>query len=149
MADVFSKQKRSAIMSRIRSSGTSPELRLHAMVREILGHRRRVDLNVTRLPGQPDILIPSLRLAIFADGCFYHNCPVHGHQPKSNETYWTPKLARTTRRDKANRRKLRSLGYAVWRFWEHDFKGRDVERTYRSLRIRLMKASRRSSVHSS
>jgi DNA mismatch endonuclease (patch repair protein) len=139
MADIFTTAKRSEIMSRIKSCGTSPEAALHACVREILGGRRRVDKNVRRLPGQPDILIPSLRVAIFADGCFYHSCPRHKHLPKSNESYWTPKLQRNKRRDHANRRALRKMGFMVWSFWEHDLKKGTLERTALRLQRRLSK----------
>lgn len=124
-------------MSRIRSSGTAPESRLHEIVRGILGHRWRIDQNVSRLPGQPDLLVPSLSIAIFADGCFYHSCPTHGHIPKSNQTYWATKFQRTRTRDERNRRRLRRLGFAVWRVWEHDLKGRNTERTLQFLESRI------------
>ena len=75
MADVFPPEQRSEIMSRIRSSGTTPEARLCASVREALGGRWRIDRNVRTLPGQPDVVVAGLHLAIFADGCFYHGCP--------------------------------------------------------------------------
>jgi len=140
MADIFSQQKRSEIMSRIRCAGTTPERRLYAMVREIIGPRWRVRQNVTALPGRPDIVIPSCRLIIFADGCFYHCCPTHGHEPKSNQEYWTPKLARNVRHAASNRRKLRAMGYSVWRVWEHDLKGAaNLDRTLSRLRNLLMK----------
>src|SRR5579863_6668020 len=122
MTDIFSTTKRSQIMSRIRSSGTTPETTLHSCVRQILGGRWRIEQNVRKLPGQPDIVVRNLRLAIFADGCFYHSCPQHRHVPKSNQDYWIPKLQRNVARDKANRKKLRQLGFAVWSLWEHDLK---------------------------
>jgi G:T-mismatch repair DNA endonuclease (very short patch repair protein) len=65
---------------------------LHACVREILGGRRRVDKNVRRLPGQPDILIPNLWLAIFADGCFYQSCPRHGAFAQVEQELLDPKI---------------------------------------------------------
>ncbi len=137
MADVFTPEKRSEIMSRIRSSGTTPEARLCASVREVLGGRWRIDKNVRTLPGQPDVVVPGLRLAIFADGCFYHRCPEHGHVPKSNVDYWLPKLARNQKRDRANRRALCRMGFAVWRLWEHELKGRRMVRTQMALVRRL------------
>jgi G:T-mismatch repair DNA endonuclease (very short patch repair protein) len=85
------------------------------------------------LPGQPDVVVPSLRLAIFADGCFYHGCPEHGHVPKSNVDYWLPRLVRNRKRDRANRRVLRKMGFAVWRFWEHVLKGRRMVRAQLAL----------------
>lgn len=126
--DIFTIKKRSEIMSRIRSAGTSPENRLYLMLRQSLGLRRRIDRNVRDLPGQPDFLIPSLRLAIFADGCFYHCCPRHGHTPKSNTHYWVPKLARNRKRDAASRKALRAMGFTVFRAWEHDLKPKRLER---------------------
>ena len=62
MADGFTPEKRSEIMSRIRSTGTTPEARLWTLVREALGGRWRIDKNVRTLAWQPDVLIPSLRL---------------------------------------------------------------------------------------
>lgn len=133
MADIFSKRKRSEIMSRIRCAGTEPEQQLYQMVRDILGHRWKIDQNVQKLPGRPDIVIPSLRVTIFLDGCFYHSCPQHGHSPKSNRDYWVPKLMRNKARDRSNRRRLRQMGYKVLCYWEHDLQRRSAPATYRSL----------------
>ena len=137
MADVFTREKRSEIMSRIRSSGTTPEAGLCASVREALGGRWRINMNVRTQPGQPDVLVPGLRLAIFGDGCFYHGCPEQGHVPKSNLDYWQPKLERNRRRDRANRRELRKMGFAVWTFWEHELKGKRIARTQLTLKRKL------------
>jgi len=137
VADIFTARQRSKIMSRIRSSGTDPEETLYRLLREVLGKRWRIRRNVRALPGQPDFVIPSLRLAVFMDGCFYHGCPKHGHRPKSNKKYWIPKLARNLARDRASRRALREMGYAVWKFWEHSLKGRRLHDTHRTLIRRL------------
>lgn len=137
MTDTISAKKRSQVMSQIRSRGTVIEKALYSVVRESLGSRWRIDRNVGGLPGNPDIVIRSMRLAIFADGCFYHGCPKHGHTPKSNRGYWAPKLARNCRRDQINRRKLRRLGFSVWTFWEHSLEGAEFEGTRRLLNKRL------------
>lgn len=148
MVDYLTPEKRSANMSRIRSTGTRPEERLYAAVRDSLGHRWRIDRNVNSLPGRPDLVIPSLQLIIFVDGCFYHCCPLHGHMPLSNQDYWIPKLQRNVRRDRTNRRKLRQLGYSVWRFWEHDFKKYGVGAAERRLERELKRRiANRSSGH--
>lgn len=139
MADVFDPTKRSQVMARIRSSGTKPENRLYQMVRSILGGRRRIVRNARDIPGRPDLLIPSLGLAIFLDGCFYHGCPIHGHIPKSNGAYWAPKIARNIGRDSSNARRLRRMGYRVWRFWEHAVEGRKAIATAAILQRRLEK----------
>jgi DNA mismatch endonuclease (patch repair protein) len=137
MADVFSVQERSRVMSRIRSSGTGLEEILYAIVRESIGGRWRIDRNVSSLPGRPDIVVPTLRVAIFADGCFYHRCPTHGHIPKSNLEYWEPKLESNVRRDRRNRRKLRGIGFSVWTIWEHRLEGRRLSATRTFLGRRL------------
>jgi DNA mismatch endonuclease, patch repair protein len=135
--DIFSTEKRSKIMSQIRSSGTTPERKLYEIVRQSLGRRRRIDQNIRVLPGQPDIVVPSLHLVIFADGCFYHGCPNHGHYPKSNRRYWVPKLARNRERDKAAHKELRKLGFEVWRIWECALKGKRLSRTAKTLDQKL------------
>jgi DNA mismatch endonuclease (patch repair protein) len=137
MTDVFSVQKRSEVMSRIRSSATHAEKILYSVVRQVMGQRWRIDRNVSILPGRPDITVPTLKLAIFVDGCFYHNCPIHGHAPKSNLEYWIPKLKSNAKRDKRNRRRLRSLGFSVWAVWEHNLEGGRLSRTEALLRHRL------------
>jgi DNA mismatch endonuclease (patch repair protein) len=118
--DTFTTAERSQIMARIRSVGTRPEERLYALVRSVLGARRRVDRNVRSLPGVPDVYIPSLRLAVFVDGCYFHGCPRHCRIPATNRDYWVKKIERNRRRDRRTTRQLRSQGIAVWRFWEHE-----------------------------
>lgn len=137
VTDVFSRKKRSEVMSRIRSRGTALEEILYGLVRSSLDGRWRIDRNVKSLPGCPDIVIPRLHLAVFADGCFYHGCCRHGHIPKSNRGYWLPKLARNCARDRSNRRKLRGMGYSVWAVWEHALEGRRLVKTAASLHRRL------------
>lgn len=137
MPDVFDPQKRSQIMSRIRSTGTTPEVLLYQIVRLSLGHRWRIRRNVRDLPGQPDIFVPTLSLVVFADGCFFHRCPEHGRIPETNRSYWGPKLAGNVRRDIQNDEKLRSLGYSVWRYWEHDFRGKNLSATRKKIADRL------------
>lgn len=108
---------------------------MHALLRESLGGRKQIRRHDPQLPGKPDFVIPSLKLIIFVDGCFYHGCPSHGHVPKSNTAYWKTKIERNTRRDAANRRKLRAMGYAVWRFWEHELENRNLPRARRRLAL--------------
>lgn len=129
MADNHTSEQRSANMARIRSSGTTPEERLYQTVRTALGYRWRIDRNVTSLPGRPDIVVPSLRLVIFADGCFFHGCPAHYREPLSNREYWLPKIANNIVRDKAQRSALEADGWCVWTVWEHELKKNSLEET--------------------
>jgi DNA mismatch endonuclease (patch repair protein) len=140
VADVFTSEKRSAVMSNIRSTGTKPEERLYVVVRSYLGHRWRIDRNSNDLPGKPDVVVPSLRLVMFADGCFFHYCPVHGRIPDSRREYWGPKIRRNVERDRVNENELRESGFEVWRFWEHDLKTRAAsEETAVHIECRLLR----------
>ena len=117
MADLFSKQTRSRIMSAIRKRGNrTTELRLAMIFREhrITGWRRH-----RPVPGRPDFVFPKLRIAVFVDGCFWHRCRWHCRLPNSNRGYWRPKLARNRLRDRLNSAMLRKSGWVVVRLWEH------------------------------
>lgn len=139
MPDIFSKEKRSELMSHIRSSGTVIEQRLQTIVYEALGGDWKLQENVRCLPGSPDVVIPGLRLAIFANGCFFHCCPSHGRVPESNRDYWEPKLVANKRRDNRNYRHLRAAGLSVWCVWEHDLEGKRLAKTTRIFRSRLLR----------
>jgi DNA mismatch endonuclease (patch repair protein) len=117
MADVFSKAKRSKVMAAIRSRGNKDtELKLASILRAagITGWRRH-----RALPGRPDFVFLSRRIAVFVDGCFWHGCPKHGREPGSNTKYWREKLARNKSRDRRVSRELNKAGWTVVRFWEH------------------------------
>lgn len=124
-------------MARIRSSGTTPEEQLYQAVRTALGYRWRIDRNVKAMPGCPDVVIPSLRLAIFADGCFFHGCPKHYQAPLSNTEYWTPKIAGNIARDKVHHATLETDGWSVWRVWEHELTKRALPETQITLHHKL------------
>lgn len=116
MADVFSKSKRSSVMSLIRSRGNKDtELRLAALLRQfgIKGWRRHA-----RLPGTPDFVYRASRLAIFVDGCFWHGCPRCYRRPKQNRPYWNEKILKNKRRDRRTSRRLKLAGWDVLRIWE-------------------------------
>lgn len=117
MVDVISKEKRSKIMSAIRSKNTKPEI----LLRKALwakGIRYRVHYGKEKI----DIAFPTQKIAVFIDGCFWHGCPLHSHIPKSNVEYWIPKLQRNINRDKAIEEKLKKEGWQVIRIWEHELK---------------------------
>src|ERR1700677_5035592 len=118
MADIWSKQRRSEVMSRVRSRGNkTTELRLIQMFKRngIFGWRRRV-----KLLGSPDFVFRAPRLCVFVDGCFWHRCPRCYSAPVSNACYWDEKIRRTVARDRRIRRKLRNEGWCILPFWVHD-----------------------------
>lgn len=117
MADVFSKQMRSEVMSLIRSSrNQATELRLIAIFREygITGWRRNQALR-----GKPDFAFRHEKVAVFVDGCFWHGCPKCYRRPSSNQKYWDAKIAATRKRDRYVGRELRHMGWKVVRIWQH------------------------------
>lgn len=85
------------------------------------GLRYRVDRpipGVTR--GRPDLLFPTEKVAVFVDGCFWHSCPEHSTVPRSNKAWWVAKLEANVERDRRHTEELRSAGWEVIRFWEHE-----------------------------
>jgi DNA mismatch endonuclease (patch repair protein) len=125
MADVFTKKKRSELMSRIRSRGNATtELQVVKALREagITGWRR----HPAGLPGSPDFVFPSADVALHVHGCFWHGCArcASGHIPKTRRAYWQPKISRTRLRDQRNRRALRQAGYRTVLVWEHELRGK-------------------------
>lgn len=145
--DIFTTEKRSQIMSRIRCRGAPAELRLiqlvRVAVRELLDRRTRVVANTPHIVGKPDAFVPSLRLAFFMDGCFFHGCRIHKSIPKTNSRFWSEKIDRNRRRDLRVSRKLRRQGFSVWRFWEHDLKVSRLDRTSRRVRMAIKMAADR------
>jgi len=120
MPDCYPKETRSRVMSRIRSKQTRPEIAL----RKCLWRRgwRGYRINVKELPGKPDIVFNSRKIAIFVDGCFWHKCPKCFVEPKSNRDYWLPKIERNVARDRIADEQLQQTGWEVIRIWEHDVK---------------------------
>jgi DNA mismatch endonuclease (patch repair protein) len=120
VTDVFTPEKRSAVMSCIRGHDTKPELALRSMLHR-LGYRFTVrGPNNKALPGKPDLVLPKYRTVIFVHGCFWHghqHCK-HFRLPKSRCEWWQAKIAGNQARDQRNENALRSLGWHVVTIWE-------------------------------
>ena len=86
------------------------------------GHRRglRYRVNLRGLPGTPDVAFTRAKIALFADGCFWHRCPLHGTEPKSNGSWWKEKLDNNVERDRRKDAELRELGWLPVHVWEHE-----------------------------
>lgn len=114
-------EQRSRCMAAIKGKDTMPEM----IVRKYLfscGLRFRIQ--VRKLPGNPDIVLPKYKTVIFVDGCFWH-----GHEdcryfrlPKSNVEFWKAKIERNVARDVRNEAALKALGWRVVRVWECEIK---------------------------
>jgi DNA mismatch endonuclease (patch repair protein) len=121
MTDVYSVDKRSAVMRRIKGKDTTPELAVRRVLTR-LGARYR--LHRKDLPGSPDVVMPGRRLALFVHGCFWHghDCARGARVPKQNRAYWTAKVGRNRARDAAAREALAALGWRVETLWECELK---------------------------
>jgi DNA mismatch endonuclease (patch repair protein) len=103
-------------MSRIRSKNTKPELAVRSILHR-LGYRFR--LHVKELRGCPDIVLPRHGKIVLVQGCFWHGhtCKLASH-PKSNQSYWIPKIKRNRARDRSVIRELVKEGWSVLEIWE-------------------------------
>ena len=121
MTDVYSAEKRSDVMRRVKGRDTTPELAVRRMLWR-LGARYR--LHRKDLPGHPDIVMPGKRLAVFVHGCFWHghDCARGARVPKQNRDYWEAKVGRNRARDAANLEKLEALGWRAHTVWECELK---------------------------
>ena len=140
VSDIYSKAKRSWIMSQVRGKNTSPELQLRSFL-----HRGglRFRLHVRCLPGTPDIVLPRHRIVIFVHGCFWH-----GHRgcsratfPRTNRTFWLRKIKGNIGRDIQTYAALRKLGWSVRVVWTCKLKNnrsraRTLARLLREIRER-------------
>jgi DNA mismatch endonuclease (patch repair protein) len=135
MSDVFTKAKRSEVMSRIRSRGNKDtELALAIFFRRhgITGWRRNLPVF-----GKPDFIFPKLKLAMFVDGCFWHGCPKHATKPKNNRAFWHRKLSANKTRDRLVNQTLRRAGWRVLRIWEHELARKNEARLLNRIRRAL------------
>ncbi len=128
MADVFSEEKRSWIMSRVKGRDTTPELAVRSIIHR---HGYRFRLHRKDLPGCPDIVLPRHRKIVFVHGCFWH-----GHKgcrkssrPATNREFWNTKIDGNIARDKKAVGRLRRSGWSVLVVWECELRDpRKLER---------------------
>ncbi len=115
--DKVSREQRSYIMSRIRSTNTKPEM----IVRSFL-HKNgfRFRLHVKDLPGHPDIVLPKYKTVVEVRGCFWHRHPKCkiANMPSSNVEFWQTKFSRNVERDKRHAKELKKLGWYLIVVWE-------------------------------
>ena len=116
MADVFSRKKRSWIMSRIRSKNTSIDRKMRDMLSET-GVRFEM---YPDLFGSPDFQVGK-RVLVFCDGDFWHGYR-YAEKKRPAKKYWREKIEGNMRRDRKVSRRLRRDGWSVLRIWEHDIK---------------------------
>lgn len=132
---------RSKQMSLVRSRDTKPELAVRSALHSA-GLRYR--LHDRSLPGVPDIVFPSRRIALFVHGCFWHRhdgCAA-ARVPKSRLDFWVPKLTANAVRDQKHEAALKALGWKVIVIWECESKEQEKLQAL-ARRIRRQKVQKR------
>jgi DNA mismatch endonuclease (patch repair protein) len=104
-------------MARVASKNTAAELRVR---RAFHAAGLRYRLHIRRLPGTPDLALRKFNLAVFVNGCFWHQHPGcrRATRPEANREFWERKLANNATRDALNLSKLHQLGWTVLTIWE-------------------------------
>ena len=127
MADFMSKEERSEMMSKIKSSNTRPERELR---QDLWKRGLRYRINVKGLPGTPDIVLPKYKTVIFVHGCFWHGHDCKDYRlPKTNPDFWRNKVETNRKRDKDAVTRLETMGWKVITVWECELKKKTFEQT--------------------
>lgn len=141
--DIWSKEKRSDVMSKIRSKNTKPELFLRSWLH---GQGFRFRIHRKDLPGKPDIVLPKYRTAIFVHGCFWHyhaGCN-EGRIPDTNSKFWQTKLSKNIDRDLKHQANLRESGWQVIVIWECELEGKQRREHTLNTLIQTLKLNERN-----
>ena len=118
MADIFTPEKRSWVMSRIRSKDTKIEKKTASMLRKNKIRYRRFP----KVFGRPDFVVEK-KVIVFCDGDFWHGYQ-YDKKKKPPKKFWRDKIERNMERDRKVSRTLRRDGWSVIRIWEHDIEKR-------------------------
>jgi len=118
MGDIFTPEKRSEVMSKIRSKWTTPERTVHNYLK---GRKIRHKMHPA-ISGSPDITIDDSGIAVFVHGCFWHGCPKCYRKPKTNRKFWSTKMENNAKRHRRNVSRLQKDGWSVVTIWEHEIK---------------------------
>ena len=121
MTDVFTREKRSQVMARVKGKDTTPELAVRRLLTR-LGLRYR--LHRKDLPGKPDVVMAGRKTVVCVHGCFWHghDCARGARMPKANNAYWRAKIARNRDRDERARQALADAGWKTITVWECELK---------------------------
>jgi DNA mismatch endonuclease (patch repair protein) len=131
--DIWSKEKRSEVMSKIKGKNTKPELLLRS---QLFKQGFRFRIHRKDLPGKPDIVLPKYKTVIFVHGCFwhYHKDCKEGRIPSTNSTFWKNKLQGNVAKDKAHLKELEKMGWQVITIWECEIE-RDITDVVKRLNL--------------
>ena len=131
MADVFSSDKRSEIMKKVKPAGNkTTELQMIKAFEDfkISGWRRHYNVK-----GHPDFVFPKKRIAVFVDGCFWHGHDCRNTRPENNKEFWEKKRNRNIQHDKEITLHFERRGWTVIRIWECELKKKNREQLEKKL----------------
>lgn len=138
MSDIYSKSKRSDIMSKISGKETKPEI----LVRKYLFSKGfRFRKNVKELPGKPDIVLSKYKTVIFIHGCFWHGhtCK-RGKLPQTNHQFWQKKIEKNIERDNHNTNELEVKGWNIIIIWQCEIRNYSLQKErFDKLVIQILK----------
>ena len=121
-------------MRRMPTANSKPEIRLR---KSLYARGFRYRIHRRDLPGRPDIAFGPAKVAVFVDGCFWHNCPIHGTVPKSNTQWWEEKFKRNRKRDRLKDEQLSEIGWISIHVWEHENVLQATERIILAIQDRI------------
>jgi DNA mismatch endonuclease, patch repair protein len=113
MPDVFTKEQRSKLMSKIKSKDTKIELKM----KKTLEDNGISFVYQPKIFGKPDFLIPP-KIVIFCDSSFWHGRNWRKLKQQLKEGYWQEHIRKNKLRDKIVTKTLQNEGYVVIRFWD-------------------------------
>jgi DNA mismatch endonuclease Vsr len=125
MPDIFTKEKRSEVMSAVKHKDTLPELIIQSLIRDMgVVYERESRILNTR----PDIVIPEMKKVFFINGCFWHGHTCRrGKLPQTNHVFWKEKINKTKERDKKNYKDLKANGWDYLIIWECEIKKKKMD----------------------
>lgn len=129
--DTVSKQKRSEIMSQIRSRDSKIEILFR---KELWEKGFRYRKNSGKHFGKPDIVLKKHKAVIFIDSCFWHGCKKHCRLPATRQKFWADKIEGNKRRDKKVNQYYKKMNWKIIRIWEHDLKKKDFKFDFRRIK---------------
>jgi len=131
MTDIFTPEKRSWVMSRIRGTNTKIDLRM----KKILSQMNLKYKMYPKMFGNPDFVLKRKKIIIYCDGDFWHGYK-YNEKKKPAKKFWKDKIEGNMERDTRITRKLRRDGWSVLRFWEHDVE-KKPEKCVRRIRRKI------------
>ncbi len=136
MVDNLKPEDRRKTMRAVKEKRTKLEKRLFSVLAgmRLKGWKQ----NASNITGKPDVVFVDQKVVIFADGCFWHGCPVCLRKlPQTNREYWERKIARNVALAKSYNKQLRRDGWTVIRIWEHEITSKDDRQ---EIRIKIQQA---------